>query len=54
MITGAEQMYEALRTLGVPTQLIVYPGEHHVFARPSFVTDLAEREFAWVDRFIRH
>jgi dipeptidyl aminopeptidase/acylaminoacyl peptidase len=53
-ITGAEQMYEALRTLGVPTQLIVYPGEHHVFARPSFVTDLAEREFAWVDRFIRH
>jgi dipeptidyl aminopeptidase/acylaminoacyl peptidase len=53
-ITGAEQMYEALRTLGVPTQLIVYPGEHHVFVRPSFVKDLAEREFDWVDRYIRH
>jgi len=50
-VGGGEQMYEALRTLGVPTQLVVYPGEHHVFVRPSFVKDLAEREFGWVDRY---
>jgi dipeptidyl aminopeptidase/acylaminoacyl peptidase len=36
-------MYQALRTLGVPAQLTVYPGQHHVFTRPSFVKDLAER-----------
>jgi dipeptidyl aminopeptidase/acylaminoacyl peptidase len=53
-ITGGEQMYEALRTLGVPTQLVVYPGEHHVFVRPSFVKDLADREFDWIDRYVRH
>jgi dipeptidyl aminopeptidase/acylaminoacyl peptidase len=51
-IIGGEQMYQALRTLGVPAQLIVYPGQHHVFTRPSFVKDLAERMSAWLDRFI--
>jgi dipeptidyl aminopeptidase/acylaminoacyl peptidase len=51
-ITGGEQMYQALRTLGVPTELVVYPGQHHIFTRPSFVKDLAERMSAWIDRYI--
>jgi len=51
-VTGGEQMYQALRTLGVPAQLVVYPGEHHVFTRPSFVVDLAERMSSWLDRYI--
>lgn len=51
-IVGGEQMYEALRTLGVPAQLVVYPGQHHVFTRPSFLKDLAERMAAWLDRFL--
>src|SRR3984957_9616587 len=52
-IIGGEQMYQALRTLGVPAQLIVYPGQHHIFTRPSFVKDLAERMSAWLGRFIQ-
>jgi dipeptidyl aminopeptidase/acylaminoacyl peptidase len=51
-ITGGEQMYQALRTLGVPAQLVIYPGQHHVFTRPSFVKDLAERMSAWLDRYL--
>ncbi len=51
-INGGEQMYQALRTLGVPAQLVVYPGEHHVFTRPSFIKDLAERMQEWIDRYI--
>ncbi|HEY4445567.1 MAG TPA: S9 family peptidase [Steroidobacteraceae bacterium] len=51
-ITGSEQMYQALRTLGVPAQLIVYPGQHHVFTRPSFLKDMAERMSAWLDRYL--
>jgi dipeptidyl aminopeptidase/acylaminoacyl peptidase len=51
-ISGGEQMYQALRTLGVPAQLVVYPGQHHVFTRPSFVKDLAERMSAWLDRYL--
>jgi dipeptidyl aminopeptidase/acylaminoacyl peptidase len=51
-IIGGEQMYQALRTLGVPAQLIVYPGQHHVFTRPSFIKDIAERMSAWLDRYV--
>jgi dipeptidyl aminopeptidase/acylaminoacyl peptidase len=36
-IAGSEQMYQALRSLGVPTQLVVYPGQFHGISRPSFV-----------------
>jgi dipeptidyl aminopeptidase/acylaminoacyl peptidase len=53
-IIGGEQMYQALRTLGVPAQLIVYPGQHHVFTRPSFIKDIAERMSVWLDRYIAH
>jgi dipeptidyl aminopeptidase/acylaminoacyl peptidase len=51
-LIGGEQMYQSLRTLGVPAQLVVYPGQHHVFTRPSFVKDLAERMSAWLDRYL--
>jgi dipeptidyl aminopeptidase/acylaminoacyl peptidase len=45
-------MYEALRTLGVPARLVVYPGQNHIFSRPSFLEDLAVRMPEWVERFI--
>jgi dipeptidyl aminopeptidase/acylaminoacyl peptidase len=51
-IAGGEQMYQALRTLGVPTQLVVYPGQYHGFTRPSFLKDRAERILAWYGRFL--
>jgi dipeptidyl aminopeptidase/acylaminoacyl peptidase len=47
-------MYQSLRTLGVPAQLVVYPGEHHVFTRPSFVKDLAVRMSDWLGRYVTH
>jgi dipeptidyl aminopeptidase/acylaminoacyl peptidase len=51
-LIGGEQMYQALRVLGVPAQLVVYPGQHHVFTRPSFIKDLAVRMSAWLDRYV--
>lgn len=50
---GAEQMYQALRVLGVPTQLVVYPGEHHGLSVPSYLRDRIERNLAWYDRFLQ-
>ena len=52
-IIGGEQMYQALRTLGVPTQLVVYPGQHHLFTRPSYIHDRAERYVAWYDKYLK-
>jgi len=51
-VAGGEQMYEALRTLGVPTELVVYPGEAHGLRRPSFLVDRAQRLTAWFDRYL--
>jgi dipeptidyl aminopeptidase/acylaminoacyl peptidase len=53
-IAGGEQMYLALRTLGVPTELVVYPGEYHVFTRPSFITDRADRYIAWFAKYLKN
>ena len=50
-IAGGEQMYQALRTLGIPTQLIVYPGEFHVLTRPSFLVDRTRRYLAWMQEY---
>lgn len=51
-IIGGEQMYQALRTLGVPTQLIVYPGEHHTLDRPSFLVDRYARYLEWMQKYL--
>lgn len=51
-IVGGEQMYLALRTLGVPTQLIVYPGQYHGLTRPSFLKDRVERMAAWYTHYL--
>ncbi|MBV9913500.1 MAG: S9 family peptidase [Sinobacteraceae bacterium] len=51
-LAGGEQMYEALRTLGVPTELIIYPGEYHVLTRPSFLVDRTQRYLDWMQRYL--
>jgi dipeptidyl aminopeptidase/acylaminoacyl peptidase len=52
-VAGGEQMYQALRTLGVAAELIVYPGEYHVLTRPSFLIDRWRRYLEWMDRYLR-
>ena len=51
-IAGGEQMYQALRTLGIPTELVVYPGEYHVLTRPSFLVDRSTRYLAWMEKYL--
>jgi dipeptidyl aminopeptidase/acylaminoacyl peptidase len=52
-IIGGEQMYEALRTLGVPTELVIYPGQYHSLTNPSFLRDRLDRYVAWYNRFLK-
>jgi dipeptidyl aminopeptidase/acylaminoacyl peptidase len=51
-LNGGEQMYQALRSLNVPTELIVYPGQFHQFTRPSFIRDRYQRWFDWYDKWV--
>ena len=50
---GAEQMYQALRSLNVPTQLVIYPGENHGLTVPSYLRDRLERNLAWYDEYLK-
>jgi len=52
-VIGGEQMYQALRTLDVPTQMVVYPNQHHSLSLPSFNYDRLQRYVAWYDRFLK-
>jgi dipeptidyl aminopeptidase/acylaminoacyl peptidase len=52
-IINGEQMYESLRLRGVPTMLVVYPGEFHEFKRPSFIRDRDERWIFWFNHYVK-
>jgi dipeptidyl aminopeptidase/acylaminoacyl peptidase len=51
-LNGGEQMYQALRSLNVPTELIVYPDQFHEFKRPNFIRDRYQRWFDWYDKWV--
>ena len=50
---GSEQMYQALRSLGISTQLIVYPGQFHGITIPGYQKDRFERYLAWYDKYVK-
>ena len=44
------EFWHALKTLGVKTQLVVYPGEGHSFRQASNRLDVLRRTLAWFDQ----
>ena len=49
---GSEQMYQALRSLGVPTQLVIYPGQYHGITIPSYRVDRLKRYLDWYAKYL--
>jgi dipeptidyl aminopeptidase/acylaminoacyl peptidase len=49
---GSEQMYQALKSLGVPTQFVVYPNQHHGLAVPSYQKDRYTRYLEWFNKYM--
>jgi dipeptidyl aminopeptidase/acylaminoacyl peptidase len=52
-VIGGEQMYQALKSLGRTTELVVYPGEYHEFTTPSHIKDRLERYLAWYAHYVK-
>jgi dipeptidyl aminopeptidase/acylaminoacyl peptidase len=52
-ILGGEQMYQALKSLGRTTELVVYPGEFHEFTTPSHIQDRLRRYLAWYGHYVK-
>ena len=51
--SGSEQMFQALRSLGVPTQLVIYPGQYHGITTPSYQKDRIDRYLQWFDKYLK-
>lgn len=50
---GSEQMYQGLRSLGVPTKLIIYPKQNHGLTVPSYWKDRYERYIQWFGKYLK-
>ena len=51
-LINSEQMYQALRSLNVPTQLVIYPGQYHGLDKPSYIEDRLDRMIEWYGRYL--
>jgi dipeptidyl aminopeptidase/acylaminoacyl peptidase len=49
---GAQQMYLTLKIRGVPTRLVVYPGENHGLKVPSYLVHRMRSDIEWFDRWL--
>jgi dipeptidyl aminopeptidase/acylaminoacyl peptidase len=52
-LLGSEQMYQALRSLGINTELVIYPGQRHGISTPTYRVDRLERYLAWYDKYLK-
>ena len=52
-ITQAEEMFMALKRLGVQTVLVRYPREGHGLREPKHRVDALERTINWFDRYVK-
>lgn len=52
-LLNTEQMYQAVRRLGIPTELVIYPGQNHGIRTPSYQKDRLERYVKWYDTYLR-
>ena len=52
-LLNTEQMYQAVRRLGIPTELVIYPGQNHGIRTPSYQKDRFERYVKWYDTYLR-
>ncbi|KTD35225.1 acylaminoacyl peptidase [Legionella moravica] len=50
---GSEQLYQALKSLNIPTQLVIYPNEYHSLSVPSYLVDRLQRYTDWMNKYLR-
>jgi dipeptidyl aminopeptidase/acylaminoacyl peptidase len=51
-LLNSEQMFQALKSLGVPTGLVIYPGQFHGLKKPSYILDRYRRYLGWFDKYL--
>jgi dipeptidyl aminopeptidase/acylaminoacyl peptidase len=51
-LVNSEQIFQALRRIGIDTMLVIYPGEPHGISTPSYQKDRFQRILAWFDHYV--
>src|SRR5665213_2395375 len=51
-VTQSYEYWHALRDHNVSTQLVIYPGEGHLFYKPADQQDVFRRMTAWFDKYL--
>lgn len=52
-VIGSEQMYQAFKSLNIPTGLIIYPHQNHGISVPSYLKDRFQRHIDWFDKYLK-
>ncbi|HSS45393.1 MAG TPA: S9 family peptidase [Thermoanaerobaculia bacterium] len=47
------EFWHALKTLGVPTELVIYENEGHAITQRKHVRDIQERVVAWFEKYLK-
>ena len=51
-VEGAEQMYQAFKSVGIPTQLIIYPNQNHGIRVPSYLVHRYNSHLEWFKKYL--
>lgn len=51
-LVNSEQMYQALRSRGIDTELVIYPDQYHGLDVPSYLVDRMKRYLAWYAKYL--
>jgi dipeptidyl aminopeptidase/acylaminoacyl peptidase len=46
-------MYMALKSQGIDTQLVIYPGQFHGLTIPSYERDRVQRYLNWFNKYLQ-
>lgn len=52
-VIGAEQMYQAFKSVGIPTELILYPNQHHGIKVPSYLVHRYNSHINWLKTYLK-
>lgn len=52
-VAGAEQMYQAFKYEGIPTELTIYPGQNHGLSVPSYSIHRYYRYINWFSKYLK-
>lgn len=51
-LSQGREFYNALRRRGIPTELVIYPRQGHIFEEPRMIIDCRKRVLKWFEKYL--